>query len=305
MWLRPSTVCLLFPLALLIASVGEGGTGHRAAVGQRGCDSSEAPNSDEIYETSYRNDAVEIFDSKGLYVALLAKVYRPTGLAFDAAGNVYIASDLRPNFSITKIAPDGSHSIFANNTLLDGPHGLAFDAQGNLFVANSAGNTIVKFTPAGVGTIFADANDGLLTPIAIAFDTAGNLYVTNADGGGSSTDGQVLKFTPDGVGSVFNGKGFHSAYGLAFDRAGNLYVSNFDSSVIEKFDANGTDLGPFVTSGVNHPLGIMFDRNGGLYVANQGNATIERYSRNGTDLGVFATTRGGPHFLALLRSDAR
>lgn len=297
MCLRASTLCLL---ALLFASIGEGGTGSRAAAG----DNPDAPNNDEIYETSYRNDAVERFDSRGVSEGVLAKVYQPTGLAFDVAGNIYIASNLRPNFSITKIAPDGSHSIFAGNTLLDGPHGLAFDAQGNLFVANAAGNTIVKFTPEGVGTIFADADDGLLTPVGLAFDTIGNLYVTNADGGGRLTDGRVLKFTPDGVVSVFNGKRFNSAYGLAFDRDGNLYVSNFDTSVIEKFAADGTDLGPFATSGVDHPLGIMFDRNGSLYVANQGNATIERYSSNGTDLGVFATTRGGPHFLALLKSDA-
>ena len=77
------------------------------------------------------------------------------------------------------------------------------------------------------------------------------------------------------------------------------------SSVVEKFAADGTDLGIFASSGCNHPLGIMFDRNGSLYVANQGNATIERYSRNGTDMGAFATTRGGPHFLVLLKVDAR
>ena len=44
-------------------------------------------------------------------------------------------------------------------------------------------NTIVKFTPDGVGTVFADAGDGLASPVDLAFDTAGNLYVSNAYGG--------------------------------------------------------------------------------------------------------------------------
>jgi hypothetical protein len=94
------------------------------------------------------------------------------------------------------------------------------------------------------------------------------------------------------------------AYILAFDGTA-ICMFQTSSSVVEKFAADGTDLGIFASSGCNHPLGIMSDRNGSLYVANQGNATIERYSRNGTDMGAFATTRGGPHFLVLLKVDAR
>jgi sugar lactone lactonase YvrE len=293
-------ILFLLPLALFLVSAAQSGTRHRT-VGNRNGDWAEPDlaSGDDVYETSYRNDTVEIFTSRGLFKVLLAKLAQPTGMAFDAAGNLYVASNQRPSFSITKFWTDGSHSTFADKTLLNAPHGLAFDSAGNLFVANTAGNTIVKFTPEGVGTIFADADDGLLGPVSLAFDAVGNLYVTNVDGGGPPTDGRVLKFTPDGIASVFNGRGFDSPYGLAFDGDGNLYVSNLDSSVIEKFSPNGTDLGVFASSGCNHPLGIMFDRAGKLYVANQGNATIERYSRNGTDLGVFATTRGGPHFLAL------
>lgn len=291
---------LLLALALFVASFVQGATRERLVEKDNGdWADPQTASDDEIYESSYRNDTVEIFTSRGVFQGLLAKLAQPTGMAFDAAGNLFIASNQRPFFSITKFGTDGSHSTFADHTMLNAPHGLAFDGAGNLFVANTAGNTIVKFTPEGVGTIFADVDDGLDGPVSLAFDTAGTLYVTNVDGGGPSTDGRVLKFTPDGIGSVFNGRGFDSPYGLAFDRDGNLYVSNLDNSVIEKFSPTGIDLGPFVTSGCNHPLGIMFDRAGKLYVANQGNATIERYSRNGTDLGVFATTRGGPHFLVL------
>jgi DNA-binding beta-propeller fold protein YncE len=46
---------------------------------------------------------------------------------------------------------------------------------GDLFVANAIDNTIEKFTPGGVASVFAST--GLHNPIGLAFDSAGNLYV--------------------------------------------------------------------------------------------------------------------------------
>ena len=36
------------------------------------------------------------------------------------------------------------------------PQGLAFDKAGNLYAANFANNTIEKFTPDGIGSVFAN-----------------------------------------------------------------------------------------------------------------------------------------------------
>ena len=80
--------------------------------------------------------------------------------------------------------------------------------------------SIEKFTPDGVGTVFADGADGLAGPFGLAFDIAGNLYVSNGTGGPTHT-GSVLKFAPDGVGSMFANTGLDFPFGLAFDRAGN------------------------------------------------------------------------------------
>ncbi len=258
-----------------------------------------APRTDSIYETNYQANTVEVYSGRGRDLGVLAMPAFPTGLAFDGAGNLYVSSDDPAEYSIQKIAPDGTVSVFAN-TGLNGPHALAFDKTGNLYVANVVADSIERFTPAGVGTVFADANDGLEHPIDLVFDKAGNLYVSNAFGGPTRT-GSVVKFAPNGVGSVFADSGFDLAYGLALDRAGNLYVSNFNSSTIEKFSPNGVDLGLFASAGVNKPHGMIFDRAGNLYVANNGNQTIEKLSSTGADLGVFAATQLGPHFLAMFR----
>jgi len=254
------------------------------------------PIPDAIYETNYRSNTIEIFSLTGVHLGGFDMPVKPTGLVFDNAGNLYVASDDPAGNSIQKIAPDGTFSVFANSGL-GFPSALVFDGAGNLYVANPANNTILKFTPEGVGTIFANRQDGLNKPVGLAFDTASNLYVSNGSSGLTS----ILKFTPDGVGSVFANSGLQIPFGLAFDRAGNLYVSNSRSNTIEEFSPTGQDLGVFASTGLNKPLGLMFDPDGNLYLANNGNNTIEKFSPTGQDLGVFAHTGGGPHFLAMFR----
>jgi sugar lactone lactonase YvrE len=257
------------------------------------------PRPDTIYETNYRSDTIEVFSLTGSDLGVFGMPVKPTGLAFDNAGNLYVASDDPAGYSIQKFAPDGTVSIFANSGL-SFPSDIVFDEAGNLYVANPRNNTIEKFTPDGIGTEFANSADGLHQPVGLAFDTAGNLYVSNASGGPTG-NGSIEKFTPAGVGSVFADSVLHVPFGLVFDSAGNLYVSNSLSNTIEKFSPTGEDLGVFASTGLNKPLGMMFDPAGNLYVANNANHTIEKFSPTGEDLGVFANTGGGPHFLAMFR----
>src|SRR5439155_871834 len=80
--------------------------------------------------------AASVFATNGLNL--------PRGLAFDAAGNLYVAN--YGDNTIEKFTPGGVGSVFAS-TGLSSPIGLAFDAAGNLYAANSGDNTIEKFTP--------------------------------------------------------------------------------------------------------------------------------------------------------------
>jgi DNA-binding beta-propeller fold protein YncE len=237
------------------------------------------PDPNTIYQTNFRDNTIEVFSLTGENLGVFGMPAKPTGLAFDNDGNLYVASDQSP-YSILKFAPDGTFTVFAN-TGLSFPSAIVFDEAGNLFVANPRSNTIQKFTPDGIGTEFANAQDGLQQPVGLAFDTAGNLYVSNARGGPSGT-GSIEKFTPGGVGSV--------------------YVSNNLISTIRKFSPTGEDLGIFASAGLDSPLGMMFDPAGNLYVCNRGNSTIRKFSPTGEDLGVFANTGGGPHFMAMFRA---
>ena len=62
----------------------------------------------------------------------------PRGLAFDAAGNLYVANG--GNGTVSEVTSAGTVSTFASGFAQ--PCGLAFDAAGNLYVANFAGNTV-------------------------------------------------------------------------------------------------------------------------------------------------------------------
>jgi hypothetical protein len=182
----------------------------------------------------------------------------PSGLAFDASGNLYVA-DFGAN-TVSEVTPGGMVSTFA--TGFSSPFGLAFDAAGNLYVANQTSNTVSQVTPGGSVNTFAS---GFNSPEGLAFDAAGNLYVSNTSGN------DVSQVTPGGVVSTF-ASGFSSPIGLSFDPAGNLYVANEGDNTISQVTPGGT-ISSF-SSGFNLPTGIAFDASGDLYVANYGGDTV-------------------------------
>ena len=256
-----------------------------------------SPPPDTIFVSNFSSSTIEKFALTGTDLGVFVTTVNPTGLAFDNAGNLYVANDDPNGYAIEKFTPTGAGSVFANSGL-SSPLALAFDRAGNLYVANAGGSTIEEFTPSGVGTVFADAGDGVNNPLGLAFDSAGNLFVSNQFGGTANT-GTIEKFTPDGIGSIF-ADGLNNPYGLAFDSIGNLYVAIFLDDTIEKFtpDGGGT---VFANTGLFRPIGLLFDSAGNLYAANENN-TIEKFSPTGTDLGIFASTGlSGPQFLAIFR----
>jgi sugar lactone lactonase YvrE len=123
----------------------------------------------------------------------------PLGIAFDAAGDLYIANNA--STSIFKfnhgVLPTmaGAYTLAPSVTLVDdgqgsiqAPWGLAFDAQGNLWSSNAnTPNTIVKFASSQLMTnggpvpavtlasATVAANQTLAAPNGIAFDNLGDL----------------------------------------------------------------------------------------------------------------------------------
>ena len=246
---------------------------------------------DTVYVSNWSSDAIVRFTADGvgsIFYSAGSESFRPTGLTFDRAGNLYAANRYS---GIYKFTPDGTISLFPGVLGLNYPRGIAFDSASNLFVANSYSDEVLKFTTDGSVSTFAFRN-GLSYPNDLAFDPAGNLYVANP---GLNT---IVKFTPDGQGTLFASNGLASPVGVAFDTAGNLYVANQANDTIQKFTTDGIS-SVFASTGLRAPSGLAFDSMGNLYVANTGNNTVQRFNPSGVG-SVFATTGlNAPAFIAV------
>ncbi len=104
-------------------------------------------------------DAVTRFDDDGEPTVFYRGLGRPQGLAFDRAGNLYVAASLRGRRGIVRITPDGAEAeiVVAGMNLV----GLAFSAKGDgrrhkrCGLQFTAGNTRHAF---GVATPRQDRN---------------------------------------------------------------------------------------------------------------------------------------------------
>ncbi|MEO7723607.1 MAG: NHL repeat-containing protein, partial [Chthoniobacterales bacterium] len=125
-----------------------------------------------LYAANFAANTIEKFAPDGTDLGIFANVLQPTGLAFDAAGNLHVASSAN---LIRRFAPDGAElSSFTSPTLKD-PQGLAFDSLGKLHVANRASGFIQVFSPGGAD--FGPGSQNFQNPAPADSVGAQNIYI--------------------------------------------------------------------------------------------------------------------------------
>jgi sugar lactone lactonase YvrE len=203
--------------------------------------------------------------------ATAARLYYPTDVASDAAGNVFIA-DLKNHrvrkvaagtAVITTVAGTGEEGFSgdggpATAAKLNWPDGLALQSTAGLFVADGLNSRIraITFASGIITTVAGDGVQGfsgdggpataarLFWPRGLATDAAGNLYI--ADWGNNRIRklavGTGIITTAAGNGeSGFSGDGgpatearLDSPLGVAVDAAGNLFIADYYNRRIRK-----------------------------------------------------------------------
>lgn len=164
-----------------------------------------------------------------------ARVNRPTGIAFDTAGNAYFAE--YSGSRVRKVTPGGVVSTLA--TGLSSPWAVTLDPSGNLYVGEWTGSKrVAKITPAGViSTLITDS----LTPLGVVY-FAGKVYYSTYNG----CQVKVVAVDTTVVGGIqsscaFSGDGgaavdaqLRNPTGIAIGPDGAIYVADLSNSRVRK-----------------------------------------------------------------------
>jgi serine/threonine-protein kinase len=211
----------------------------------------------------------------------------PTGVAVDAAGNVYVAD--RDNNLVRMISPSGMVITLVDGTMVGeypssihpsnpddyfkGASGIAVDVSGNVY-----------------WTDWIEENISYLSPnnwdYPVVFPAAGSITCCSVTGSANGT----------GYNASFN-----NPAGVAVDASGNIYVADAGNNLIRKITfslaplnyedgvvttlagsgAHGSDNGDSTLASFNNPTGVAVDKAGNVYVADAGNNMIRKIDPSG------------------------
>jgi sugar lactone lactonase YvrE len=201
----------------------------------------------------------------------------PEGVAVDRAGRVHGGG---ADGVIRRLEPDGSLTELAR--VSEGQlGGLAFDRADDLYVCDGFNGRVMKVTPAGDASVFAEwvGTTRLFVPNFPAFDADGDLWVTDSwDRPISELDweaeyarprraGCLVRLRPDGSGTVVV-RDLYMPNGLAIDPAEEwLYILQTTTHDCLRLRLGGADEPePFVSALPGGPDGMAFAADGGLVV---------------------------------------
>ncbi len=226
------------------------------------------------------------FNGDGLPPAS-TELYVPDGVAFDRAGNLYIADSW--NHRIRKVPPSGTVSTFVGNgrpgysgdggystPQLAFPTDIAFGPDGSMYIADKGNHRVRKLTP-----------DGLISTVA---------------GAGAYGEGGGWGFSGDGGKAIL--ARLSSPAGVAVDRDGSVYIADSANHRVRKVTADGIintvagngeggiggDGGPATSAQLAFIFsGIALDAAGNLYIADCTNRRIRMVTKS----GIISTIAGG------------
>jgi tripartite motif-containing protein 71 len=214
------------------------------------------PSTGDVYVSDADQARIQKFtlSSNGIYAFALkfgtkgeenGQLDEPVGMAFDAAGNLWVAD--RWNNRVQKFSTAG---VFLSSVNTSGqingrffePTGIAIDGAGHLYVVDKELSRVQKLKINADGTFtfitqlggMGFSGSGLYHPSGIAVKDNGDLYVADYSNyrlvhfilqanGSYSFGGEYKKFNADWLGSV---------NGVALDKQGTLYLTDMSTNLV-------------------------------------------------------------------------
>ncbi len=221
--------------------------------------------------------------------ATAALIAKPTGVAVDASGIVYLAE--QNNQVVRKVNASGIISIVAGGigagfsgdggqasaAAVSYPFGVAVDPSGNLLITDNGNNRIRKVSTGGIITTLAGngsagfSGDGgnatagsLNNPSGAIIDASGNLFIADQNNNRIrmvNSSGIISTYAGTATGG-YSGDGgpasacsFYKPANVAF-ASGNLYVADMGNSAIRRIGTATVSHTPTFTGGAVQTLGL-------------------------------------------------
>jgi hypothetical protein len=290
----------------------------------------------ELYIADSNNSVIRKIDSAGNITTVVgngadaeagdggpatsASLTYPAGIAFDAAGNLYIA-----DFSgaIRKVNTSGIISTMSFNNIpgvfsgFGSPQLLRLGPDGSIYVPDNSLQQVLKFDSAGNVTLIAGGGSGglysgdggpatsatLNSPSAVSFDTSGDIFIADEENHAiRKVNAAGIISTVAGNGSPgFGGDGgpatlalFNQPGGLAFNSSG-LFIADGTNERIRRIDSTGTistvagngrfkyagDGGTATAASLDSPTSVTVDPSGNVFAADIANLVVRKLNPAG------------------------
>ncbi|MBI5596812.1 MAG: hypothetical protein HY928_12035, partial [Elusimicrobia bacterium] len=264
-----------------------------------------APN--RIYVADTGSDLVRVYDGAGNLISSFGdkrrslKLNKPSGLAVDPSGNIFVAD--ANNKRVVKLSPAGFLlQEFGGKRFLEKPVAVALTG-GKVLVADAHSGEVVVFAESGtllrrlaLPLVVADTHDDEhddddeeeARPMAIAAEASGAFWVADSKGG------RVLRYDAD-LNLVQTIPGFERPEGLAVSPSGAcLAVVDAKAGRVRTFDAaRGSELAVFGNDVLHKPAQAAFTADGQLLVANRNEDQVTGFGLPGTSILIALTQPKG------------
>jgi len=217
---------------------------------------------------------------------------RPSGVAVDRAGNVYIADAGNAAIKMWNATNNSVTTLVSSG--LNEPVGVAVDGAGNVYIADIS-NKVVKEWMASNSNVITLACPGLSKPSGVAVDDAGNVYIADA---GNNTIKEMAALTSSV--STLVCSGLREPGGPAVDTTGHIYIPDSDNDAFKEYTAGSGSVKTLVSSGLITPCSVAVDISGDVYIADDSANTIKEWTAASTTMTTKACQNlGSPYGVAV------
>ena len=226
--------------------------------------------------------------------ALSASIGFPESIAFDSAGNAYIANSYLYANQIVEVSTTGIVTVVAGNGTFGGysgdggpatsaalnqPEGVFVDGSGNIFIADTE-NSVIREVVASTGNI--------QTVVGVNYDASGGSACLSGGDGGPAASAYLCE-----------------PYSVFVDGFGNIFIADFGNSTIREVVASTGNIATIagtpdtpgyldnvkaIDAQLDLPGGVFVDKSGNIFISDTFNSVIRVVNPGATAVVVAGTS---------------